>query len=130
MAIANHHKGRVETLRCAGVISERRAAGESVRWIYGDLVERGELSITYNTFARWVGRIESGLLNAPAVRQGRRRSMPACSRSTSALTNTAPSECSDAQGRPAGPKYIRMTDPVPPAPDSEPDLKALFGENE
>ena len=130
MAVVNHHKGRVETLKCVGEISERRAAGESVRWIYGDLVERGVISITYNTFARWVGRIEMGLLNAPAVRRRLRSSTPTRFRSTSSPTHTGPSERGDSQDRPADPKYIRMTDPIPLAPDSEPDLKALFGENE
>ena len=130
MTTINHHKGQVETFRCANEIGKRRAAGESVRWIYGDLKERGALSITYNTFARWVGRIESGLLNAPAIQPERPRSTQGRSRSTNLPTQAMPSERGDSEYRPAEPKYIRMTDPIPPAPDSEPDLKALFGENE
>lgn len=130
MTTANHHKGRVETFRCVGEIGERRAAGESLRWIYGDLKERGELSVTYNTFARWVGRIESARLSAPAVQQERRGSTKDRSRSTNSSPQAVPSKHGDSEGRPSEPKYIRMTDPIPPAPNSEPDLKALFGENE
>jgi len=101
-----------------------------VRWIYGDLKERGALSLTYNTFARWVGRIESGLLTAPTIQRERRSSTQRRSRSKNTPTQAVPSEHGNSESRPAEPKYIRMTDPIPPAPDSEPDLKALFGENE
>ena len=65
MTTRNRRKGRIEALQYAEEVIRRRGAGESLSWIYGDLVERGEVTVSYSSFARWVQKTDSGELRTP-----------------------------------------------------------------
>jgi len=62
MNIRKHRKGRIEAIKCANEIVQRRAAGESLVLIFDDLIRRGDITIGYSSFARWVQKINAGEL--------------------------------------------------------------------
>ena len=53
-------------LRCADEILKRRAQGESLTDIHGDLQDRAEIDIRLRAFSLWVGRLEDGALLSAA----------------------------------------------------------------
>lgn len=78
MTTRNRRKGRIEALQYVDEVIRRRGAGESLSWIYGDLVERGEVTVSYSSFARWIQKTDSGKLltqtqtNSPSALDARR----------------------------------------------------------
>ena len=62
MIFRKHRKGRIEAIKCGNEIVQRRAAGESLVLIFDDLTRRGDITIGYSSFARWVQKIDAGEL--------------------------------------------------------------------
>ena len=62
MIFRKHRKGRIEAIKCASEIVQRRAVGESLVLIFDDLTRRGDITIGYSSFARWVQKIDAGEL--------------------------------------------------------------------
>ena len=60
MKFRNRRRGRIEAIKYADEVVRRRGIGESLSWIYSDLFERGEVTVSYSSFARWISRVDSG----------------------------------------------------------------------
>ena len=123
-------RARIQVLRCADEILKRRSEGESFTDIHVDLLERAEIDIRLRVFTLWVSRMEEGGLppldnltrgnndcahlqdaqRRPGVRQSERSSESKSARSSEE------------------PRIARLGVPILPAPNSEPDCEALFGE--
>lgn len=125
-------RARIQVLRCADEILKRRAQGESFTDIHVDLLERAEIDIRLRVFTLWVSRMEEGGLsplddltrgNNDSVRlkDAHRRSGVRQSERSSEPKPARPSQ---------EPRTARLGVSILPAPNSEPDCEALFGEKE
>lgn len=137
-------RARIQVLRCAEEILKRRAQGESFTCIHGDLVERTEIDISLRAFTLWVGRLEGGALFNAALRTPATQTVPTGeaargnhdrshgrdAQRRSAIQRNDRSSESNAPNTPREPKFARLGVPILPAPNSEPDCEALFGEKE
>ena len=134
-------RARIQVLRCADEILKRRVQGESVTDIHGDLHDRAEIDVRLRVFTLWVSRLEDGaLLNAApnasaaateGLKQGSNGGGLArdAQRRTNGQRSDRPSESNPPQST-QEPKIARLGVPILPAPSSEPDCEALFGEKE
>jgi len=128
-------RARIQVLRCADEILKRRAQGESLTDIHGDLQERAEIDIRLRAFSLWVGRLEDGALLSAVptgeltrVNNNREQRQDAQHRSVTQRSDRS-SGPNDPRS-PQEPKPARLGVPILPAPSSEPDCEALFGEKE
>lgn len=154
MTAQKHRTGRIEAVRYADEVLERRSAGESLAWIYSDLAERRAVAVSYSAFTRWVKKLELGKLQSTNQPRVRRNSVEPDSSDADRTMGgvNAPVSSAESGGetthdaRPAGlqspasggprrpvqqhPKHARLGVPILPAPNSDPDCDALFGSEE
>lgn len=128
-------RARIQVLRCADEILKRRAQGESLTDIHSDLQDRAEIDIRLRAFTLWVGRLEDGALlsAAPTGELTRVTNTPEQRRDVQRRSVTQRSDRSSGANTPRPPqepKTARLGVPILPAPNSEPDCEALFGEKE
>ena len=128
-------RARIQVLRCADEILKRRAQGESFTDIHVDLLERAEIDIRLRVFTLWVSRLEVDDLsnalptddltrvnkNRGDARDAKRR--PAIQQSVRTSESNPPQPSQE-------PRIARLGVPILPAPNSEPDCEALFGDKE
>lgn len=129
-------QGRVQVVRCAPEAIRRRRAGETLGSIYDDLLARGDITVAYRTFTGWVTRLEAEPIyeaDAAPFPAGKTDSSSDKNRTPSVAARDAVPSSGDATRRkpaPGQPKKIGMGVPIPSPLDSEPDVGALFGEQE
>ena len=134
-------RARIQVLRCADEILKRRTQGESVTDIHGDLQDRAEIDVRLRVFTLWVGRLEDGeLLTASPSASASATDRPTygkrggvSARNDQRRINGQQPDCpseSDPPSPTQEPKVARLGVPILPAPSSEPDCAALFGEKE
>lgn len=57
-AASRRHTNRAQVQRCWSEIAQRLGQGESVSYLYDDLLERGAIVMSTRTFMRWVARFK------------------------------------------------------------------------
>ena len=57
-AASKRHTNRAQVQRCWPEIAQRLGQGESVSYLYDDLLERGDVAMATRTFMRWVARFK------------------------------------------------------------------------
>ena len=128
-------RARIQVLRCADEILKRRSEGESFTDIHVDLLERAEIDVRLRVFTLWVRRLEFGaLVNvAPTderTRVNKDRGDTRNAKRRSSIQQSVHSSDSHQPHPSQEPRIARLGVPILPAPNSEPDCEALFGEKE
>lgn len=120
---------RAQVVRVADEALARKRAGETVSAIFDDLIERGEIDMVLRSFSRWVNRLEKGKNFVPLAE-------PFSNTGTAARTRSGQPKTEDNnrefdRSRPELPgdlRHARIGTPLPSMPNTTPDMKALFGE--
>lgn len=129
------YTARAEFVAVAFDVVQQRRAGRSVVAIHTDLSDRSKITMPYRTFVRWLKRMEQGTLGFPDVPIGAMHKHVAASRDQGALEQSGLKSKAMPQGGPTQPpqrqpESARLGVPILPAPNSEPDCHALFGDEE
>lgn len=129
------YTARAEFVAVAFDVVQQRRAGRSVIAIHTDLSDRSKITMPYRTFVRWLKRMEQGTLGLPDVPSGAMHKHVAASRGQGVRDQSAPGSQamaleSSIQSPRRQPISARLGVPILPAPNSEPDCHALFGDEE
>jgi len=129
------YTARAEFVAVASDVVQQRRAGRSVVAIHTDLSDRSKITMPYRTFVRWLKRMELGALGLPGIPSREMHQHVTANRGPGIRDQSGPGSQAMAWDNPIQspqrqPKSARLGVPILPAPNSEPDCNALFGDEE
>ena len=117
---------RAEAMRTASEALRRMRYGETMVVIFDDLIERGEITMAYRTFAQWMKRFSDDPSLLPDQQEGGRQGSVA--KNTQSRDTSAPTKVARKEGDPVHVSMDFMAGAYKPKPPGhKPDMKKLIG---